>query len=81
MYSQLAHVRFAQVLDPGIGIHFGNFEDLLAHRRADAEDVGQANLDALFSGQVNTRNTCHVLVTPPNDSVVGMRPLSLRVKA
>ena len=81
IFAQLAHIRFAQVLDPGIGIHFSNIENLLAHRRPDAEDVGQANFDALFSGQVNTRNTCHVLVTPPNDSVVGMRPLSLGIRA
>ena len=78
IFAQLAHIVFTQVLDPGVGIHFGHFKDLLAHGRADAVNVSQANLDALLSGQVNTRNTCHVLVTPPNDSVgnEGLGPLS-----
>ena len=78
IFAQLADFIFGKILHARVGIHLGFLEDLLGHRRPNAKDVRQTNLDALFSGQVNTRNTCHVLVTPPNDSVVGNRRFSRR---
>ena len=60
VFTKLAHIVFAEVLDAGIGIDLGFGEDLLGRGQADAEDVGQADLHTLFPGQVYARNTCHV---------------------
>ena len=49
----------SQVLYTGIGIDPSLCKNVIGQLPTDAVDVGQANLYALFTGKVNTGNTCH----------------------
>ena len=66
VFAQLADFVLGEILYAGVRIDAGFGNNLLGSGQADAIDVGQAYFHALLSGQVNARNTCHVLVTPPN---------------
>ena len=61
--TQLGDFVLGKVLHAGIGADFGSGKDFLGRSQANAEDVSQADLHTLFSGQVNARNTCHVWYT------------------
>ena len=63
--AQLADVVFGEILDAGVGVNADFRKHLLRGRQANTVDVGQADLNALFSGQVHTCNACHVLNAPP----------------
>ena len=63
--SQLRNLGLGQVLDAGVRVDAGLAEDFIGSGSADAKDIGQPNFDALLSGQVNARNTCHCASTPP----------------
>ena len=52
----------AMLFSAGIGIDFSRGKDFLGRSQANAEDVSQADFHTLFSGQVNTSDTCHVLL-------------------
>ena len=62
---QLGHVVLAQITDTGVGVDPGGGQDVCRRLAAQTENVGQADLNALFSGQVHTCNACHVLNAPP----------------
>ena len=63
--TELADLILGEILDAGVGIDADIREHFLRGGQADTVDVGQADLHALFSGQVYARNTCHVYETPP----------------
>ena len=65
IFSELRHVGLRKILHADIRIDAGLLQDLVGSHSADTKDVGQSDFDALFSGQVNTRNTCHCASTPP----------------
>ena len=50
-----------QITDSRIWIYIRALEKLLAGMQPDSEDVRQRCLDTLFTGEVNSRNSCHVL--------------------
>ena len=55
---------FGEVADPGVRVDVGLGEDLLRGRQADAEDVGEGDLDALLARDVDAGNACHRLPLP-----------------
>ena len=57
--TQFADFGLGEILYPCVGINADFREHFLRSGQADALDVGQADLNALFSGQVNTCNACH----------------------
>ena len=59
VFTQLADFGLGEILYPCVGIYTDFREHLLRSGQADAVDIGQADLNALFSGQVNTCNACH----------------------
>ena len=63
--SELVDVRFGEIAHARIGVHAACGNDITRGFAADAINIGQANLHALVSGQVYTRNTCHMGSTPP----------------
>ena len=50
-----------QVPDPGVGAGLGGRADLLRGRPADAEDVGEGDLQPLLAGDVHAGDTGHVV--------------------
>lgn len=48
-----------EVPNTGVRVHAGGGERLLREGPADAEHVGEGDLDALFARDVNTGNACH----------------------
>src|SRR5262245_38398932 len=57
--AQLARVLVAQTLDPDIGAHPRLREDLARGGAANAEDVGERDLDALVRRKIDARDACH----------------------
>ena len=57
--AQFVDLLLGEVLNAGIGIDADFGDDLFRGGKANTEDVGNANLNALFPGQVYARNTCH----------------------
>jgi hypothetical protein len=53
-FTELSYVIISKILYSRIGINAGLFEDLLGRCKTDTENVGQTDLDALFSGKVYT---------------------------
>ena len=50
-----------EVLHPGVRIHTGNLKDLLRSRKAYSENIGQRDLNTLFSWYVNSGDSGHGL--------------------
>ena len=63
--TQLGNVLLGKVLDTDVRIHAGGRKDLLSGFAAYTKDIGQTDLDPLFSRQVNASYTSHTSVTPP----------------
>jgi hypothetical protein len=58
----------AQVLGPTTGIHPTGTQNLPGPSVPDPVDIGQGHLDALTPGKINTRNTCHQIVSAVLDT-------------
>ena len=58
-FTQLSSLVLGQVLYAGIRIDTSLCKNVIGQLPSDAVDVGQADLYALFTGKVNTGNTCH----------------------
>src|SRR5690606_29999120 len=54
----------AEVLDSGVRVDAGRFECLAGARTANAENVGQCDLDALLARQIDSNETCHLVMVP-----------------
>ena len=52
--AQLLHVGLREVLDPDIGVDARGRQNLLRRGKADAEDIGQRNFNALLARDVHT---------------------------
>ena len=66
--AQLTDFLLGQILDSGIGIDTGRFNDIVRNIPANAIDIRQGDLDSLFSGKVDTCDTCHLCKAPPTSS-------------
>ena len=53
------YLVLGEVLDARVPVDLGGLQDLSGARPADAEDVGQADFDALVRGKVDTCDTSH----------------------
>ena len=60
-FTQCGFLILGQILDADVGINVGELQNFLCAFSADAVDVSQTDLDSLFTGQVNTSNTCHTI--------------------
>ena len=58
--AELCQVLVREVLAPEIRADAGGVKDFLGAGTADAVDVCQCDLHALFARKINTRETCHV---------------------
>ncbi len=61
--TDLVDLVLGQVGDLGVGVEVEIGADLLRRGQADAEDVGERDLQPLFAGDVDAGDTCHV-ITP-----------------
>src|SRR5580765_2873407 len=57
--AQLAGILVTERLDARVGVHAGLFEQALRRRRANAEDVRECDLDALFHREIDACDACH----------------------
>src|SRR5690606_27453123 len=53
-----------EVLDSGVRVYAGRRESLAGARAAHAVDVGQCDLDALLARQIDSNETCHLVMVP-----------------
>ena len=60
-FTQSGFLIFRQILDADVAIHTGCLQDVLCAFSADTVDISQTDFDSLFTGQVNTSNTCHTI--------------------
>ena len=58
--TQFADFGFGEILHPSVRADADFREHLLRRGQANAVDIGQTDFYALFSGQVNACNACHV---------------------
>ena len=63
--TNFGNLILGKISATSIGINSGCLYDLSSSGTADTIDVSKADLNSLVVGQVNTRNTCHI-VLPPN---------------
>ena len=63
--TQLTNFGFSKILDTGVGIDAGRFDDVVGDITADAVDIRQGDLDSLLTGQIDTCDTCHLSKAPP----------------
>ena len=61
--ADLSLIVCSQILNAGIRVDTSTGENLVGSALANAVNIGQTNLHALFAGQVNTSNTCHSVCT------------------
>ena len=64
LLTELVDVGVREVADPLLRVDPGVGEDATREDAADAEDVGEADLDLLVARKVHAGNTCHVWITP-----------------
>src|SRR6478735_8635088 len=57
--AELDQLFVTQLVDAEVGVHAGLGENLLGAGTADAVDVGECDLDALVTREVNTNEACH----------------------
>src|SRR5207247_5638701 len=57
------HFILGEVFHARVAIHLGLAEDVARARAADAEDVGEADFDALVQWKIDACDTCHCLVS------------------
>ena len=62
--AQPVDLLFGEVADARVRVDVRLREDLLAGGQPDPEDVGQGDLDALFTGDIDAGDTCHRLPLP-----------------
>src|SRR3954447_15448074 len=60
--ADLPDVVFRQVLDADVGADARRGQDVVRPLPADAVDVGQADFDPLRAREIDTSNTCHMLL-------------------
>ena len=53
-----------EIANASVEVDVAGFTDLLRSRAADAEDVGEGDLDSLFARDVDAGDTCHGGWTP-----------------
>src|SRR3954469_14181602 len=58
--TDAVHLFVGEVAHPGGRVDVGAGAALLGSRAADAEDVGEADLEPLLAGDVDTGDSCHV---------------------
>ena len=64
--SELGFVLESQVLDTGVGVDTSGGQNIVSCLTTDTEDIGETDLDSLFSRQINTGNTSQIIVAPPS---------------
>src|SRR4051794_18550036 len=62
LVAELDQLGVPELVDPKVRVDAGGGEELLGAGSADAEDVGEGDLDALVAREVHTNEACHVLV-------------------
>src|SRR4051794_25062513 len=60
LVAELDQLGVAQLVDAGVRVDPGRGQHLLGAGSADAEDVGECDLDALVAREVHTNEACHV---------------------
>src|SRR6266576_3247551 len=58
--AEAADLLVVEVLDEPVGLDVRDRQDATRRMRADSEDVGEGDLDALLPGNVNAGNSCHL---------------------
>ena len=64
--ADLVDLFVGEVAHPGVQVEAELFADLLGGGPADAEDVGEADLQPLLAGDVDAGDACHGLVCSPS---------------
>src|SRR3954454_17819295 len=59
LVAELDQLRVAQLVDAGVRVDPGRGQHVLGAGSADAEDVGECDLDALVAREVHTNEACH----------------------
>src|SRR5687767_11110056 len=67
------HLFVREVTDAGVDVDADGLAQLLGDARTDAEDVREGDLEPLLPGDVDSCDSCHVVVTPAAACVVGSR--------
>jgi hypothetical protein len=65
LFAQSSHISFRQILNADVGVDFGFCQNFVRAGKTDTKQVGQPNLDTFVTREVNTFNTCHVLLPLP----------------
>src|SRR6266550_2571711 len=58
--AEAADLLVVEVLDAQVGIDVRDRQHATRRMRADSEDIGEGDLDALLPGNVNAGNSCHL---------------------
>ena len=60
--AEFCLLLLGQILNTGVGIDFGDGQNLRCTSGSDAINIGQSNFDPLITGKIDTRNTCHTKI-------------------
>ena len=61
-FTKLGDIILSEILDAGIGVDAGFLQNVVRELTADAVDISETDLNALFTRQVYAGYTCHLIL-------------------